>query len=122
MTTDETPAMTVREAGRRGGHATHAKYGPEFARAAGVKGGTATKTKYGVEHFKKMGRILGERNKEVHADDTYFHDLAVKAGQAMKAKYGREYYAKIGKLSAERRWARKRETATTAATSSSPAE
>ena len=40
----ERPAMTVQEAGRRGGAATKARYGPEFYEEIGRKGGSKVKS------------------------------------------------------------------------------
>jgi general stress protein YciG len=59
--------MTVREAGRKGGRATRARYGPEFFQKIGAKGGKAVSERYSNEHFREIGRKGGRRVAELIA-------------------------------------------------------
>ena len=68
--------MSVRDAGRKGGRATRARYGPEFFAAIGQKGGKAVSQRYPSEHFQEIGRKGGrrvaelvERAKQLESDD-----------------------------------------------------
>ncbi len=54
-------AMTVREAGRRGGTKVREKYGPEFYKEIGRKGGSATWETHGREFYQKIGKMGGEK-------------------------------------------------------------
>jgi general stress protein YciG len=56
----EKGAMTVREAGRRGGTQTKRKYGPEFYKSIGKKGGETTKQRHGPQFYEKIGRRGGQ--------------------------------------------------------------
>jgi len=53
--------MTVHDAGRKGGRATKARYGPEFYQSIGRKGGETTKQRHGPEFYEKIGRKGGKR-------------------------------------------------------------
>jgi hypothetical protein len=53
--------MSVREAGRKGGKTTRAKYGPEFYQEIGQKGGKTVSEKYSHEHFQAIGRKGGRK-------------------------------------------------------------
>lgn len=57
--------MSVREAGRKGGKATRARYGPEFFAEIGQKGGKAVSKRYPSEHFQEIGRKGGKRVAEL---------------------------------------------------------
>lgn len=59
--------MSVREAGRKGGRATRARYGPEFFAAIGAKGGKAVSERYSTDHFREIGRKGGRRVAELIA-------------------------------------------------------
>ena len=50
------PALTVREAGRRGGKAKAEKHGHEHFAEMGRKGGRANAEKHDHEHFVEIGR------------------------------------------------------------------
>jgi len=63
----EKGAITVREAGRRGGVSTKKKYGPEFYQSIGKKGGETTKQRHGREHYEKIGKKGGQRVKQLIA-------------------------------------------------------
>ena len=54
-------AMTVREAGRKGGRSTRARHGPEFYETIGRKGGQTTKQRHGPEFYERIGRKGGHR-------------------------------------------------------------
>lgn len=59
------PAMTTREAGRKGGQTTAQRYGPDFYEEIGRKGGQAVSDKYGPEFYGEIGRKGGQRVKEL---------------------------------------------------------
>ena len=63
----EKGAMTVKEAGRRGGTSTNKKYGGEFYQSIGKKGGETTKERHGHEFYEKIGRKGGQRVKQLIA-------------------------------------------------------
>lgn len=52
-------AMTVAEAGRKGGAATAERHGHEFYEKLGKMGGAATAEKHGHEFYKEIGRKGG---------------------------------------------------------------
>ena len=57
--------MSVREAGRKGGKTTRAKYGPGFYQEIGQKGGKTVSEKYSHEHFQNIGRKGGRKVAEL---------------------------------------------------------
>ena len=57
--------MSVRDAGRKGGKATRARYGPEFFAEIGQKGGKAVSKRYPSAHFQEIGRKGGRRVAEL---------------------------------------------------------
>jgi general stress protein YciG len=57
--------MSVRDAGRKGGRATRARYGPEFFAEIGQKGGKTVSQRYPSEHFQEIGRKGGRRVAEL---------------------------------------------------------
>lgn len=57
--------MSVRDAGRKGGRATRARYGNEFFAEIGQKGGKAVSQRYPSEHFQEIGRKGGRRVAEL---------------------------------------------------------
>jgi general stress protein YciG len=59
--------MSVREAGRKGGKTTRARYGHEFFQEIGAKGGKAVSERYSNEHFREIGRKGGRRVAELIA-------------------------------------------------------
>lgn len=59
--------MSVREAGRKGGKTTRARYGAEFFQLIGAKGGKAVSERYSNEHFREIGRKGGRRVAELIA-------------------------------------------------------
>ena len=58
-------AMTVQEAGRKGGRSTKARHGPEFYQAIGRKGGLATKARHGPQFYERIGRKGGRRTQRL---------------------------------------------------------
>jgi len=63
----EKGAMTVKEAGRRGGVSTKKRHGPQFYQSIGKKGGETTKQRHGHEHYQKIGKKGGARVKQLVA-------------------------------------------------------
>jgi hypothetical protein len=61
----EKGAITVREAGRRGGTQTKRKYGPGFYKSIGKKGGETTKQRHGHDFYEKIGRKGGQTMKKL---------------------------------------------------------
>lgn len=59
--------MSVREAGRKGGKTTRARYGAEFFQEIGSKGGKTVSERYSNEHFREIGRKGGRRVAELIA-------------------------------------------------------
>jgi hypothetical protein len=59
--------MSVREAGRKGGKTTRARYGAEFFQEIGAKGGRTVSQRYSNEHFREIGRKGGRRVAELIA-------------------------------------------------------
>jgi uncharacterized protein len=66
-TTESNGNMSVREAGRKGGRTTRARYGAEFFQEIGAKGGKAVSERYSNEHFREIGRKGGRRVAELIA-------------------------------------------------------
>lgn len=64
MEEQEPGALSVTEAGRRGGNAVKAKYGPEFYANIGRLGGQRTRDKYGPEFYEALGRKGGRKRKD----------------------------------------------------------
>jgi general stress protein YciG len=63
----EKGAMTVKEAGRRGGVSTKKRYGPEFYQSIGKKGGETTKQRHGPQFYEKIGKKGGQKVKQLIA-------------------------------------------------------
>lgn len=61
----EKGAITVREAGRRGGTQTKRRHGPEFYKTIGRKGGETTKRRHGPGFYEKIGRKGGQTMKKL---------------------------------------------------------
>jgi len=60
-------AMSVRDAGRKGGNTTKDRYGSEFFQEIGAKGGRTVSERYSNEHFREIGRKGGRRVAELIA-------------------------------------------------------
>ncbi|HEY6608762.1 MAG TPA: hypothetical protein VI277_06160 [Candidatus Limnocylindria bacterium] len=60
-------AMSVREAGRKGGNTTRDRYGSDFFQEIGSKGGKTVSERYSSEHFREIGRKGGRRVAELIA-------------------------------------------------------
>ena len=62
-------AMTVAEAGRRGGATTAQRHGPEFyeqiGKKGGKKGGEATRDRYGPNFYERIGQKGGQKVKQL---------------------------------------------------------
>jgi general stress protein YciG len=56
--------MTLREAGRRGGQTTKARYGPEFYSKIGAKGGETVARERGSDYYAEIGRKGGRARVE----------------------------------------------------------
>jgi len=63
----EKGTMTVKEAGRKGGRQTKARYGAEFYQSIGKKGGDTTKQRMGPGFYEKIGKKGGQRVKQLIA-------------------------------------------------------
>ena len=63
----EKGAITVREAGRRGGTQTKKKYGPAFYHEIGKKGGETTQQRHGPQFYEKIGRTGGQKMRQLIA-------------------------------------------------------
>jgi general stress protein YciG len=73
--------MSVREAGRKGGKTTRARYGAEFFQEIGAKGGKAVSERYSNEHFREIGRKGGRRVAELIARAKGMDERATGADQ-----------------------------------------
>jgi len=58
-------AMTVSEAGRRGGERTARTHGHEFYEEIGRKGGETTSEKYGTPFYEEIGQKGGQKVKQL---------------------------------------------------------
>lgn len=58
-------AMTVAEAGKRGGRRTAETHGHEFYEEIGKKGGETTSGKYGPTFYEKIGHKGGQKVKSL---------------------------------------------------------
>lgn len=67
--------MSVREAGKKGGHTVRDRYGSGFYEEIGRKGGEATRDRHGVSFYESIGK---------------------KGGRVVKEKYGADFYEQIG--------------------------
>lgn len=56
-------AVSVRDAGRKGGETTSMKYGKDFYEAIGAKGGQSTKKKHGPQFYSEIGRQGGKSSR-----------------------------------------------------------
>ena len=63
----EKGAITVREAGRRGGNTTKRRHGGEFYKSIGKKGGESTKERMGPGFYEKIGKKGGAKVKQLVA-------------------------------------------------------
>ena len=60
-------AMTVAEAGRRGGATTAQRHGPEFYEQIGKKGGRTTAQRHGSDFYEQIGKQGGQKVKELRS-------------------------------------------------------
>ncbi|MCD1294970.1 hypothetical protein CUJ83_08160 [Methanocella sp. CWC-04] len=69
MTDKQKGAMTVREAGHKGGETTKSRYGEKFyeeiGRKGGKIGGETTKERYGGSFYEDIGHKGGQKVKEL---------------------------------------------------------
>ncbi|HEX5579409.1 MAG TPA: hypothetical protein VFY43_07065 [Candidatus Limnocylindria bacterium] len=77
--------MSVRDAGRKGGRATRARYGQEFFAQIGQKGGKAVSQRYPPEHFQEIGRKGGRRVAELVERAKRLEDAALASEDAEEA-------------------------------------
>lgn len=71
-----------REAGRKGGITTKAKYGPEYYKQLGKKGGDAMKAR-GPEYFVALGRMGGTKVRD-EKGSAHFSEMGRKGGARMR--------------------------------------
>src|ERR671934_649429 len=77
-------AMSVREAGRRGGEAVKTKYGPEFYSKIGQIGGEAGAKARGPQFYSQIGKKGGETGKRAHGSE-FYSDIGRKGGEAVRS-------------------------------------
>ena len=80
-----TTAMSVSEAGKKGGQTVKKKYGREFYQDIGRRGGQATKETHGRSFFEEIGKKGGK-----------------KGGEATRNRYGSGFYEKIGHIGGQK--------------------
>lgn len=86
----------LEDAGRKGGEAVRAKYGPDFYRAIGQKGGEAVARSRGADYYAAIGQKGGEARRNQLGASGY-SNLGRKGGDAVVQKYGAAYMAAIGR-------------------------
>src|SRR5215471_3492896 len=78
-------AMSVREAGKKGGQTDKQRYGKEFYERIGRKGGRATKSAHGREFYESIGQLGGR-----------------KGGESTRDRYGPKFFEEIGQLGGQK--------------------
>ncbi len=63
----EKGALTVKEAGRKGGQKTKARHGPQHYKRIGKMGGEATRDRMGPGFYEKIGRKGGQKVRQLVA-------------------------------------------------------
>lgn len=89
-------AMTVQEAGRKGGAMRKQQLGPAGYARMGKKGGAARKEQLGAEGYSELGKKGGEVRKRQLGSDGYA-EIGRKGGEARREHLGREGYAELGR-------------------------
>jgi general stress protein YciG len=93
-------AVSVREAGRKGGETVKAKYGPDFFKTIGRKGGQATRATHGHAFYESIGKKGGKKGGEVTRDrygPAFYEEIGHSGGQKVKAliEQGKKVAAEI---------------------------
>jgi general stress protein YciG len=81
-------AMSVREAGQKGGEIVKNKYGPEFYKTIGRKGGEATRAAHGPGFYQTIGKLGGKKGGEATRDlygAAFYESIGHRGGQKVKA-------------------------------------
>src|SRR5438132_506440 len=73
-------AMTVAEAGRRGGATTAQRHGSDFYEQIGKQGGQKVKELYGPRFYGRIGKIGGDTVSEKYGHE-HFEEIGKKGGQ-----------------------------------------
>src|SRR5438445_5860025 len=89
-------AMTVAEAGRRGGATTAQRHGPEFYEQIGKKGGKTTAQRHGSDFYEQIGKQGGQKVKELYGP-RFYGRIGKIGGDTVSEKYGHEHFEEIGK-------------------------
>src|SRR5689334_5854226 len=89
-------AMTVAEAGRKGGATTAQRHGPEFYEQIGKKGGRTTAQRHGADFYEQIGKQGGQKVKELYGP-RFYGRIGKIGGDAVSEKYGHEHFEEIGK-------------------------
>lgn len=89
-------AMTVAEAGRKGGATTAQRHGPEFYEQIGKKGGRTTAERHGSDFYEQIGKRGGQKVKELYGP-RFYGKIGKIGGDAVSEKYGHEHFEEIGK-------------------------
>lgn len=79
----EPEAMTVREAGKKGGTIVRQRYGKEFYEEIGKKGSRTTRAKYGPDFYGQIGKKGGQTTSERHGPE-FYEKIGKKGGQRVK--------------------------------------
>lgn len=89
-----TGAVSVSEAGRRGGTRVRETHGPEHYARIGKIGGTKVAQR-GRDFYVALGRKGGAE--VAKRGPAFFEAIGKKGGEVLKAKYGHEHFAAVGR-------------------------
>lgn len=78
---DDSQAMCVHLAGKKGGQKASSLYGPEFYKNIGKRGGEVTRLK-GKKYFKEIGRKGGAVTRAKGSE--HFQEIGKKGGERIK--------------------------------------
>jgi general stress protein YciG len=94
-------AMSVSEAGRKGGQTVRDKYGHSFYEEIGKKGGETVKAERGRAFYEQIGKKGGDTVKAERGAG-FYETIGKKGGEAVKAERGTPFYEEIGKKGGHR--------------------
>ena len=81
--TPESPTISVREAGKKGGETVKRRYGERYYKTIGRKGGLTIKDVYGRAFYEASGSKGGKTTRERHGRE-FYQEIGHKGGQRVK--------------------------------------